>query len=693
MVSRDELSGGRHDERVTAASTDRLAPGTSSGWARACAVLVAILSFAALVTGLGLHLANRGSPTTVGVTDWWLMPLVAGLSFASAGAWLVWVRPRLSIGWLSLAAGALNTVMSACLEYGVWALDRPHGTPLATWIFWFGNWAWVTSLLLIATVLPLLLPDGRLASRHWRVALALSAVVVGANSLSWAFGTYESWSPALAAAGVVNPVGVDWVSADAVAIPLALITMATIVVACSSLVVRLRHSSDVQRQQLKWILFGLVLTLTLFAAGFAYGPTFTALAMVPLPAACLVAVLRYRLWDVDIVVSRSLLYVGLITAVVVLYIACVGLLGRLLGDTMGAPLIATAVVAVCVEPLHRRLRALVNRLVYGEPDDPLTVLARVGQRLESARDGVSVADEVLPEVVTSVAAALRLPYVAVALVDGATIEHGTPSATLTRIPLTYGGQQVGTLLYAPRTDGVGRTDRRLLNDLARHAAIAAHTVMLTRDLARSREQLVTAREEERRRLYRELHDGLGPSLAALALQVETARDLTPLDPVAAHVLLERATPRLKTTVNEVRTVIQGLRPAALDELGLAAALRELGCSFASPGFAVSVQVADVVALPAAVEVAAYRIAAEALTNAARHSRGGSACLRVEQWGSTLLVSVHDDGGGCPPDPSGNGLGIASMRERALELGGTFALQTCDGGRGTRMEATLPVAQP
>ncbi len=293
----------------------------------------------------------------------------------------------------------------------------------------------------------------------------------------------------------------------------------------------------------------------------------------------------------------------------------------------------------------------------------------------------------------SVAVALRLPYVAVALVDGATIEHGTHGAALERTPLLYGGQRVGTLLYAPRADGVGRTDRRLLDNLARHAAIAAHTVMLTRDLARSREQLVSAREEERRWLYRELHDGLGPSLAALALQVETARDLTPHDPVTAHVLLERATPRLKSTVDEVRAVIQGLRPAVLDNLGLAAALRELGGSFTAPGFAVSVHVADLAALPAAVEVAVYRIAAEALTNAARHSRGTSACLRVEQQGDTLLVNVHDDGGGCPPDPSSNGLGIASMQQRALELGGTFALHTGNGGRGTRMEATLPVVQP
>ncbi len=143
-------------------------------------------------------------------------------------------------------------------------------------------------------------------------------------------------------------------------------------------------------------------------------------------------------------------------------------------------------------------------------------------------------------------------------------------------------------------------------------------------------------------------------------------------------------------MDEVRTVVRGLRPPALDDLGLAAALRELGDSFAAPGFAVSVHVADVADLPAAVEVAGYRIAAEALTNAARHSGAATACVRVERRDGALRVSVSDDGRGCPPTPSSGGLGIASMRERAGELGGAFTVGAADSGRGTRVEAILPV---
>jgi signal transduction histidine kinase len=675
------------------------------GLARVGAAALGALTAAGLGAGWALHVANDGSPSTVGVTDWWLFPFVSGVSFAGTGAWLVWVRPRLSIGWLALAIGTANSVMLASLEYGVWTLDRPHQGPLGVLALWLGNWLWVSGLLTIGTVLPLLLPDGRLPSRRWRAALALSVTAVAANSLDWALIPYAAWSPALRAAGAVNPFGVEWTWDGMLQIPLTVVTVGAAGGALGSLVVRWRRSAGVTRQQFKWILFGAALTALLWASGFAFGPTYTALAMVPLPAACLVAVLRFRLWDIDLVVSRSLLYAGLTAGTIAVYIACVGLLGILLGRATGAPLVATAVAAVCVEPLHRRLRTLVNRLVYGKPDDPFAVIAHAGLRLAAARDAASVADEVLPEVVASVATALRLPYVAVSLVDGTVIEHGTverdPAGRtavkhgagggepLARTPLAYGGQHVGELVFSPRPGGMGRADRRLLDDLARHAAVAAHTVVLTRDLARSREQLVTAREEERRRLYRELHDGLGPALAALALQVETARDLVPANPAAALVLLDRATPRLISTVDEVRTIVRGLRPPALDDLGLASALRELGGAFAAQGFAVSVEVTDLAALPAAVEVAAYRIAAEALTNAVRHSGAASVTVRLERQNGQLRLTVQDDGCGCPAVPSGTGFGITSMRDRARELGGTFTLAAGSGGYGTRVEAVLP----
>ena len=245
-----------------------------------------------------------------------------------------------------------------------------------------------------------------------------------------------------------------------------------------------------------------------------------------------------------------------------------------------------------------------------------------------------------------------------------------------------------------------RRDAAVLAALAEQAAVAVHTVVLARDVRRSRELAVSAREEERRRLYRDLHDGLGPALAALALQVETARDLVGVDADRAGRLLGQVGAHLKDTVGEVRTVVHGLRPPALEDLGLGDALRELGGRF---GGALSIDTTVDVSgdsgteLPAAVEVAAYSITGEALTNVARHARAHAASVRLQREAGWLVVTVTDDGCGIPADAR-PGLGLVSMRRRAEELGGTLevAARGADqsvvgpGARGTVVTARLPL---
>jgi signal transduction histidine kinase len=307
---------------------------------------------------------------------------------------------------------------------------------------------------------------------------------------------------------------------------------------------------------------------------------------------------------------------------------------------------------------------------------------------------------VLPEVVDAVARGLRLPYVALLLADGTRVEHGVlPAGTAPRterLPLVYAGARVGELVFAPRPDGVRARDRRGLSDLATQAAVASHAVLLARDVRRSREAAVAAREEERRRLYRDLHDGLGPSLAALALQVEAARDLVRSDPERASGLLDRAHGGLNATVAEVRAVVHGLRPPALDDLGLPQALRELAGRFADGHLDVRVDICvdgpPLPELPAEVEVAAYAVAAEGLANAARHARAGAVALRVDAGADAVVVRVTDDGTGVAPDAA-PGLGIVSMRRRAEEVGGSFAMSPGPGSRGTVLEARLPLAAP
>jgi two-component system, NarL family, sensor kinase len=373
----------------------------------------------------------------------------------------------------------------------------------------------------------------------------------------------------------------------------------------------------------------------------------------------------------------------------------VALLGGVLGATTGAPIVATAVVAVLALPAQRRLARLVNRLVHGEREEPFAVLRRLGARLAAAQDDATVAEQVLPDVVAAVARAMRLPYVAVQLADGTEVARGRRPEDVAQLPLVYAGTDVGRLVVATRPGGPGgsagsTSDAKALAALAEQAAVAVHTVVLARDLRRSRELAVTAREEERRRLYRDLHDGLGPSLAALALQVETARDLVGLDDDRAGALLDQVRGHLKDTVGEVRTVVHGLRPPALDDLGLPDAVRELAGRFAG-SIALDVTVDAGAELPAAVEVAAYAITAEALANVARHAGARSASVRVEREGGALVVAVSDDGCGVPADAR-PGVGLVSMRRRAEELGGTLELAASGEGvrRGTVVTARLPL---
>jgi signal transduction histidine kinase len=295
-----------------------------------------------------------------------------------------------------------------------------------------------------------------------------------------------------------------------------------------------------------------------------------------------------------------------------------------------------------------------------------------------------------------------LPYVALTSKRDDALEvvasYGLPVDDPIRLPLIYQSETIGQLILAPRTSGESFTpaEQRLLEDLALQAGVAAHSVRLTddlrqlaADLQRSRERLVTAREEERRRLRRDLHDGLGPQLASLTLKLDAARNHLAHDPTTASTLLVELKAHAQTAIADIRRLVYGLRPPALDELGLVGALREYAANHhTADGMRVSVEAPDALpTLPAAVEVAAYRIALEALTNATRHARARECTVRITLDGE-LRLEVADDGVGLP-EAFHAGVGLASMRERATELGGSFVLDTGPMG-GTRVLARLPL---
>lgn len=478
-------------------------------------------------------------------------------------------------------------------------------------------------------------------------------------------------------------------------------------------------STLTQRQQTKWVVAGLTgwviaflaygLSLELVQTGtqrvfheLAIGGMMVS-ALLFIPISLGVAVLRYRLFDIDIIINRALVYGTLTASVIAIYVIIVGYLGSILrtGGNLAVSLVATGIVAVIFHPLRERLQRGINRLMYGERDDPYAVLSKLGQRLETT----FVPRAILPAVVLTVAETFKLPYVAVETRRGDTFELaaaiGIPVGRLQHTPLSYQGELVGRLALSPRDAGdtFSSPDQRLLDDLARQIGIAVHAISVTEeaqrlsaDLQRSRERLVTAREEERLRLRRDLHDGLGPQLASVTMKAEAARDLLGSDPARAEELLFDVMNHAQTAVADIRRVVYALRPPALDALGLVGALRSHSTQFDHGELSIVVDASeDLPALSAAVEVAAYRIALEALNNVVRHASAQTCVIRIRlnEPEGLLRLEIEDDGRGLNDDRP-IGVGLNSIRERASELGGSFTMQDSTSG-GTTVAVCLPLA--
>jgi signal transduction histidine kinase len=539
-------------------------------------------------------------------------------------------------------------------------------------------------------------PDGRFIPRWTRwVALVW---------IAWLFPRYwfSEWPPS----GLGLPNLVIWLSALGTAV--------------YSQVHRYRKISNrVQRQQTKWVVFGIGMGLALFiivnivVSATAPVPVSTsklttlmvgaalmnsALLLIPLSIG--IAILRYHLFDIDILINRTLVYGTLILIVTGLYIILVGMVGVLFQSVGNSFLVilATGLVAVLFQPLRQRLQRGINHFMYGERDDPYAVLSRLSQRLEATL----APEAVLPTLVETIAQSLKLPYAGImSNQDGEfriAAEFGRSQGEPIRLPLSHQGEPVGELLLAPRAPGDIFTpaERRLLDDLARQAGIAVHAVRLTTDLQRSRERLVTAREEERRRLRRDLHDGLGPQLASLTLKLETARNRLTDDSLADSLLADLAK-RTQDATADIRRLVYGLRPPTLDELGLVSALREAATQYSQQGFnGVHITIdapENLPPLPAAVEVAVYRITQEALTNVVRHAEARICNVRItldEQTG-WLCLEVQDDGRGLSSTRRA-GVGLNSMRERAEELGGMWTIESLATG-GTRILVRLSCRLP
>ncbi len=724
------------------------------------------LSFAMFAADIALYIPARSmqvpSPWGTGGDSGQLINLLPFLAFPVVGALIASRRPENPIGWICLAVGTIWMLGEVAMAYGVYGLlARPGSVPFPAEVGSLGDGLWAPALGLLGTYLILLFPDGRLPSRRWRPVAWLSGAVIVLASAGVAL--FPEPLPQLG--GIQNPFGLYGYPEVAYAMFNVLLLLPLCILAsAASLIVRFRRSGSEVREQIKWIAFaasllGLVLLVEVVSAlivapdNFGTGGTqpfwlkllqdAVTLSYAGIPVAVGFAVLKHRLYDIDIVINRTLVYGALTASVVAIYVLVVGYLGALFrtGGNLPISLVATGLVAVLFAPLRDRLQRGVNRLTYGERDEPYKVLSRLGRRLE----GTLAPEAVLPTIVENIARTLRLPHVAIWLADGGALRLGAahgdaPARTTVRdmgaveslrrapdglhpaelapsgaygavldecgvalvLPLTHRGELVGALSMAPRSpdETFSPADRQLLRDLATQAGTAADAVRLTvalrtslENLRRSRERLVAAQEEERRRIQRDLHDGLGPVLASMRLRLEACLDMVEETEAPLSDDLERLYDLVGQATSDIRRLVYDLRPPVLDQLGLVPAIRQHCERFGrESGIEAGFEADPYLSIPAAAEVTLLRVVQEALLNVHKHAHASRVDVRLGCRDGWIELEIRDDGVGFEANGRGGGTGIGSMRERAELLGGALHVAG-HSGAGTEVTVRIPTEIP
>lgn len=602
--------------------------------------------------------------------------------FPAAGAFLITRRPRLLVPWLLWASGVVGGLYYLIYSAAHWFyLTDPGG--ITPYLAWLALWLWLWHVPVFISLLPLLFPDGRLPSRRWRPILYANLVLMVGHSLFLGLAPdpeFESQLP------VANPFGVEALReiSPAVESYIGAPMMALTALGVLSLVFRYQAGDTELRRQVAWYVGALVVLLASWILRVATGSWLLmateTLFMAGVPLSIIAAVLRYRLYGIDVVLNRALVYGSLVAVTGGVYFGLIWLAGALASDLgQGIGLISALAVGGVFHPARLRLQRLVDR-VFAVERDPYRVVGLLGRTGQGAQDPAAA----LSEAVVAIRGALGAGGVGVEVRTGRggatrVFTDGELRPGAQEVPLFWHAERVGTLLVAGARPG-----REPMEVLARHLAELAHAVRLTADLHRSRERIRSTRDEERRRLGRELHDGLGPALTSVTFALDEARRRLDTDPRAVEKLLVRVREEMIATIASVRELVYGLRPPALDDLGLEGALR-----VAAGETAVTVD-GPLDDLPAAVEVAAYRIAQEALTNTRRHAGAATVLIRLRRLPGELRVEVADDGVGLPENPVA-GVGLTSMRERAAEVGGSCVIGPRPGG-GTEVIARLPAEE-
>ena len=611
-----------------------------------------------------------------------------GLALALSGYPIARLRPANPIGWILLGGGlsyALSGAGYAALAWGTSPGDADPGwRVLATFV----NAGWPVAVTIVIPLVLLLFPDGHPISPRWRWVVGLTI----------ASGTLYEVLAVVSPEATVTSLGIDgylqvptlmqhrWLIAAASGVA-ALVQILALV----SLVLRYRRGDSRERAQVLWLLLAaLVVIVSWTVDGLLNADSwFNIVVIALLPLAVMVAILRHQLLDIRLVVSRSVVYVVLTGLVVAAYVTIVAVTDRSIADRvpLGPPVLATLTVAALFNPVRLWLQKRVDHVVYGARRDPVRALTEVSARISEVDVGHLAGLSGLLETICGV---LRIPGASIVAGGAEVASYGEQDGERTRLPLRLGGEVVGELFVTHRR-GERRLDpsaERVLSLLCSSVAVALHATALADELGQARQSLVTAREEERRRLRRDLHDGIGPVLAGVSMQADAARRLVASDPGEAARLMADLRDQTTSAVDEIRRLVNELRPPALDVLGLVGAVQEHAATLGAGRLEASVVGADRIPdLPAAVEVALYRIATEALTNVVRHSTATTASVSFDRHDQCVCLVVRDNGasanGSWRP-----GVGLTSMRERTDELGGTFVAGPCDAGG--RVEVMVPL---
>jgi signal transduction histidine kinase len=640
------------------------------------AAVIAAVSTACCVATIPLT-AALGADKTLGAAE--PSDVVLGIAWPVIGAAVVRAQPRNPVGWLMLVPALVGPYQLAAL-YAAHSDGQGWLGAVAAWV---AIWGFAPPYFFTQPVIPHLFPDGRPLSARWRkVVVGVVVVAVLTTLVRMVSDVHADLAPQ-----VMNPLGIegaDWPK-YATLVGSALLFLVGIPLGVLSLFLRMRRARDVERTQLQWLfLGGIVLVVSIVVEFGGTGDQWAfAVGLCGVPVAIGVAMLRHGLFDVELTLNRTVVF-GLLTGFVVgAYVLAVYVVDAFApGSRWGVLVVAAAALAAAAA--RDRVQEVVDRRLFGHRHNPYAVVAHVGRGVAAASQPV----EGLQRLLDGLREALRLPYAAftgggISLTSG-TLQHGSRVVTVTAL-----GESVGELHVGLRRPGEkwSAEQESAVEEVAARAGTLAYAAGLVTDIARSRGRIVVAREEERRRLRADLHDGVAPALAGTALQLESlAKKLDRADQpeLAARALDLRD--GLRASVGELRALVHGLRPPVLDQRGLAGALRQLTAGHETPQC--TTRIDDLAEPHAAVEVAAYAIAAEAFGNALRHSSASRVVLAAAEVDGEIVVSVSDNGVGMPARPRA-GVGMVSMKERASEVGGRLDVEPTPGG-GTTVVATLPL---